>query len=44
MKNRLLVQARQQAVRAQKILAENSTGWLRASDIEQAARRMTRRQ
>jgi predicted Zn-dependent protease len=37
-------EARQQAVRAQKILAENSTGWLRANDIEQAARRMTRRQ
>ena len=37
-------EARQQAARAQKILAENSTGWLRASDIEQAALRMTRRQ
>jgi predicted Zn-dependent protease len=36
-------EARQQAVRAQKILAENSAGWLRASDVEQAAVRMTRR-
>ncbi len=37
-------EARQQAVRAQKILAENSAGWLRASDVEQAAVRMARRQ
>jgi predicted Zn-dependent protease len=36
-------EARQQAVRAQKILAENSAGWLRASDVEQAAVRMARR-
>jgi predicted Zn-dependent protease len=36
--------ARQQAVRAQKILAENSAGWLRASDVEQAAVRMIGRQ
>ena len=37
-------EARQQAVRAQKILAENSASWLRASDVEQAAVRMARRQ
>ncbi len=37
-------EARQQAVRAQKILAVNSAGWLRASDVEQAAVRMARRQ
>ena len=37
-------EARQQAVRAQKILTENSAGWLRAGDVEQAALRMTRRQ
>lgn len=37
-------EARQQAVRAQKILAENSAAWLRAGDVEQAARRLTRRQ
>jgi predicted Zn-dependent protease len=35
-------EARQQAVRAQKILAEYSAGWLRASDVEQAAVRMIR--
>jgi predicted Zn-dependent protease len=37
-------EARQQAVRAQKILIENSTGWLRANDVEQAALRMAQRQ
>jgi hypothetical protein len=37
-------EARQQAARAQKILAENSAGWLRAGDVEQAALRLTRRQ
>ncbi len=36
--------ARQQAIRAQKILPENSAGWLRATDVEQAARRMIGRQ
>jgi predicted Zn-dependent protease len=36
-------EARHQAVRAQKILAENSAGWLRASDVEQAAVRMIKR-
>jgi predicted Zn-dependent protease len=36
-------EARRQAVRAQKILAANSTGWLRASDVEQEAVRMSRR-
>ncbi len=36
-------EARQQAVRAQKILAENSASWLRASDVEQAAVQMVRR-
>jgi len=35
-------EANRQAVRAQKILAENSAGWLRASDVEQAALRMIR--
>ena len=37
-------EARHQAVRAQKILAENSASWLRASDVEQAAVRMVQRQ
>jgi predicted Zn-dependent protease len=37
-------EARQQAARAQKILAENSAGWLRAGDVEQAALRLIRRQ
>jgi predicted Zn-dependent protease len=37
-------EAQHQAVRAQKILAENSAGWLRASDVEQAALRMAQRQ
>ena len=37
-------EARQQAVRAQKILAEHSAGWLRAGDIEKAATRMAKRQ
>ena len=36
--------ARQQAVRAQSILDQNSASWLRASDIEQAAIRMAKRQ
>ncbi|MCH7796406.1 MAG: M48 family metallopeptidase [Proteobacteria bacterium] len=36
-------EARNQAVRAQKILAENSAGWLRAADIEKTATRMIRR-
>ena len=37
-------EAHQQAVRAQKILAKNSTGWLRANDVEQAAARLAKRQ
>jgi predicted Zn-dependent protease len=36
-------EARQQAVRAQKILAEGSPGWLRASDIEQLAARLAKK-
>lgn len=36
-------EAHQQAVRAQKILAKNSTGWLRANDVEQAAARLAKR-
>ncbi len=36
-------EARDQAVRAQKILAENSAGWLRAADIEKTATRMAKR-
>ena len=35
--------ARQQAVRAQKILAEGSPGWLRAADIEQLAARLAKK-
>ncbi len=37
-------EARAQAVRAQKILADESPAWLRASDIERLARRMMERQ
>lgn len=37
-------EAYQQAVRAQKILAKNSAGWLRANDVERAAVRLTKRQ
>ncbi len=37
-------EAHQQAVRAQKILAKNSAGWLRANDVEQAAARLANRQ
>jgi predicted Zn-dependent protease len=37
-------EAHQQAIRAQKILTENSAGWLRATDVEQAAVRMIGRQ
>jgi predicted Zn-dependent protease len=36
-------EAHQQAVRAQKILAKNSTGWLRANDVEHAAARLAKR-
>ena len=36
-------EARSQAVRAQKILARNSAGWLRAADIETTAARMAKR-
>ncbi|MCH9012244.1 MAG: M48 family metallopeptidase [Proteobacteria bacterium] len=36
-------EARDQAFRAQKILAENSAGWLRAADIEKTAARMAKR-
>jgi predicted Zn-dependent protease len=36
-------EARNQAVRAQKILAQDSAGWLRAADIEKTAARMAKR-
>ncbi len=36
-------EAREQAARAQKILAEDSVGWLRAADIENAAARRVKR-
>jgi predicted Zn-dependent protease len=36
-------EAREQATRAQKILAEGSVGWLRAADIENTATRMVKR-